>query len=94
MNDIKRHPPRFVPTLTDVVQAPKAVAPLVVAPDQPLPLADSAPDMADRVNRLEARLLPAAHSALQAEIERFSQLAHARLEEQLRQVIQQALQED
>ncbi len=94
MNETKRHPPRFVPTLTDVVQAPKAVAPLAVASGQPPPLPDSAPDLSDWLNRLEGRLLPAAHSALQTEIERFSQLAHARLEEQLRQVIQQALQDN
>jgi hypothetical protein len=94
MTGLRRQPPRFVPTLTDVVQAPKPSTTTAIPPEADGLTSKGAYDLDALTKRLEARILSAAHNALQAEIDRFSLHAHERLDAQLRQVIQQALQDD
>ncbi len=98
MIDSKRQPPRFVPTLTEVVPAPRAPNPALPATEPLLSeavVASKPPEtlaIEALTQRLTEQVLTAAHGALQAEIDRFAQLAHASLETRLQQVMQETLQ--
>lgn len=96
MNNPKRPPPRFVPTLTEVVQARQAYAAPADWPAEPQaetgPQDTASVPPAELAEQLIERILPAAHAALQAEIDQFAQSAHARLEDQLRNIVEEVLQ--